>query len=633
MAEKKIKVKVDIETNAEGSINQLRALKKELKDAAAGSADFKRLSAEIRDMEDALEGAKLGADDFAGALEAAPGPVGQLFQGLKKVELATKSWGAALKATGIGLIVSLVGGLVAAFSQQEGAMKKLEPLLIGFQKIFNGIFRAIEPVFNYIVDLAVSAMPMLTKAFGVVYSALTSFLQGIGKLGSAIGKLIKGDFSGAWEDAKSSVTDFGKRYDAANKNFVAGTKEVTAIEKKQLEERNKNNEDALAKRKAAAEKAAAEAEKLRQEQLAKAKSADEVEIEAFKATLSEKERQEYEAGQKLAEQRKVLAAAGRTDMTAIEEQYRLKLKEIQTKYDDEEAKKAEDKRKKDEEQAEKDKEKLLKKQEEERGILLIGLQEKLEALDAENARIDGDFEADLLRLAEQKNILREQEAIELQNTELTEFQKTEIRKKYADARKGIVDDEIATEKAAAAAKQEINMAYLQLFEQFGNTLGQLAGKNKALAIAGIVISQAASIGQIIANTGIANAKAVAASPLTFGAPWVLINSISAGLSIAATIAGAVKSIQQINSAASQAGVTGGGGGGSVGAAPNIPTPRVGSTAAPTIQTGGGMNPTTQIGQTIAASQSPIKAYVVSGEVSSQQALDRRTSRAATFSGG
>jgi hypothetical protein len=46
-----------------------------------------------------------------------------------------------------------------------------------------------------------------------------------------------------------------------------------------------------------------------------------------------------------------------------------------------------------------------------------------------------------------------------------------------------------------------------------------------------------------------------------------------------------------------------------------------------------MNPTTQIGETISKSQRPIRAYVVSGEISSQQALDRRTSRAATFSGG
>jgi hypothetical protein len=271
--------------------------------------------------------------------------------------------------------------------------------------------------------------------------------------------------------------------------------------------------------------------------------------------------------------------------------------------------------------------------EDERSIVLLGLQTKIEALDAENKRIDGDFEADLERLTLQKDILKEQETTELQNTELTEFQKTEIRKKYADARAGITNQEIVTEKAAAQAKQEINMAYLQLFEQFGNTLSQLAGKNKALAIAGIIISQAASIGQIVANTGIANAKAVAASPLTFGAPWVLINTISAGLSIASTIAGAVKSIQQINSAASQAGVTGGGSGGSVGAAPNIPTPKVAGAAAPQINVSGGQNPTTAIAQSINKAQAPIKAFVVSGEVSSQQALDRRTSRAATFVGG
>jgi hypothetical protein len=272
--------------------------------------------------------------------------------------------------------------------------------------------------------------------------------------------------------------------------------------------------------------------------------------------------------------------------------------------------------------------------EEERGILATRLQSQIEALDAENARIEGDFEQDLERLAEKRTLLAEQETNELANTELTEFEKTQIRKKYSDARKGITDQEIATEKAAMEAKHEINMAYLGLFEQFGNLLSQVAGKNKALAIAGIVISQAASIGQIIANTGIANAKAVAASPVTFGQPWVTINTISAGLSIASTIASAVKSISQINQAASQAGVTGGGGGGgSVGSAPNIPAPRVAGAAAPEIQTTGGQNPNTQLAETLNRASAPIKAYVVSGDVSSQQALDRRTSRAATFSGG
>ena len=627
MAEKKVKVKVDVETNAAGSIAELKALKKELRETAAGSAEFKRLANEIDDLEDKLKGSKAAAGDWIDQLASAPGPLGAIGGALNKAKVATVSFSAALKATGIGLVVAAIGGLVAAFSQSEEASKKLQPILIGFQRIFNGIFRALEPVIDAVLQLATNAMPYVTQAFGVAYSAISSFLQGLGKLGSAIGKLIKGDFTGAWEDAKSSVADFGKRYDEANKNFIAGTKEVTKIEKDELEKRQKDKDAAAAKAKEAAEKAAAEAERLRKEKEEKNKAADEVEIEAFKATLSERERAEYEAGERLAQRRKTLAEAGRTDMTGIEAAYQAELAAIKQKADEEQAQK-------DKEKAEKDKAALLKKQEEERGILLTGLQSQFEALDRANKQSDLDFEQDLARLAQQKEILAQQEATELQNTELTEFQKTEIRKKYADARMAIVDQEIATEKAATQAKHEINMAYLGLFEQFGGVLQQVAGKNKALAIAGVIIQQAASIGQIIANTGIANAKAMAASPLTFGMPWVAINSVSAGLSIAASIAGAVKSIQQINQAAAQGGVKGGGGGSAAtGGAPNIPVPKVAGAAAPTINTTGGMNPNTQIAETISAARAPMKAYVVSGEVSSQQALDRRTSRAATFTGG
>ena len=174
------------------------------------------------------------------------------------------------------------------------------------------------------------------------------------------------------------------------------------------------------------------------------------------------------------------------------------------------------------------------------------------------------------------------------------------------------------------------MAYLGLFEQFGNLLGQIAGKNKALAISGIIISQASAIGQIIANTAIANAKAAAALPLTLGQPFVTINTISAALGIASTIAGAAKSIQQINS---QPGGSGGGSTGGGGGSSQLSAPRVAGMSAPQINTGGGMNPSSQIAETLGAAQKPVRAYVVSGDVSSAQALDRRTSRAATFTGG
>jgi len=76
------------------------------------------------------------------------------------------------------------------------------------------------------------------------------------------------------------------------------------------------------------------------------------------------------------------------------------------------------------------------------------------------------------------------------------------------------------------------------------------------------------------------------------------------------------------------------GGGASASSPQIQAPTFGggpaAMAVPQVQTGGGMNPTQQIAETINQSQKPVRAYVVSQDISSQQALDRRTNVAATF---
>jgi hypothetical protein len=179
------------------------------------------------------------------------------------------------------------------------------------------------------------------------------------------------------------------------------------------------------------------------------------------------------------------------------------------------------------------------------------------------------------------------------------------------------------------AKAELQNAQLDLVGQFGSFLQQIAGKNKKLAIAGIVVEQAAAIGKIVANTAVANAKSVAAFPLTAGQPWVTINTISAALGIASTIAGAAKSISQINSSDNATSATSSGA--SLPPAPTAPT--VAGTPAPQIGGTQAASPGAQIAGTLAATTGkPTKAYVVAGDVSSQQALDRRTSNAATFGG-
>ena len=677
---KKVEVEIDVQSNVGQSIADLKELKKQLKNTAAGSAEFKKLANEIDDLEDKIKGAKKGAADWIDTLEGAGGPLGALGAGLNKVKVATQSWGAALKATGIGLIVSLLGGLIGAFSQTEGAMKKFEPLLIAMEQIFGGILEALQPLIDGFIELAVQVMPYVTKAFKVVYSAVTAVFQSLGKLGGAIVKLFKGDFKGAWEDAKTSVTGFSDNYEAATERFEKGAAKMTKTQKANLKTQKDDLDKALQeklKRMEAEDKIdEARLEKLKAETLALATTEQQkLDIEkAFAEKSYNQKVKDLQDKQALYSKDSVEYKNLQAELLKLDADYTTQLSGFKDKQ-----KEINDKAKKDEFDAAKNaldikkaqgmdeatyqkelydlrvkyaadakelaaaeldfenykKEQRKKGLEEQRGIALLELQGKIEELDRKNQLSEQDYQQDLERLKQKRQLLTDAEAIELQNTELTEFQKTEIRKKYSDQRAQITTAEIQTEKAAMEAKHAINMAYLDLFAQFGNTLTQLAGKNKALAIAGIVISQAASIGQIIANTAIANAKAVAANPLAFGQPWVTINTISAGLSIASTVAAAAKSIAQINSAAGQAGVQGGGG---TAASAQAPPPVYGgapqSTATPQINTATQNNPSSQIAQTLASTtKKPIQAFVVSTEISSQQALDRRTNRAATFSGG
>ena len=228
----------------------------------------------------------------------------------------------------------------------------------------------------------------------------------------------------------------------------------------------------------------------------------------------------------------------------------------------------------------------------------------------------------------QRELVAEKEALLLEQEGLTEEQRTAIKLAAAQERMAIDEMELQ-------AQADIQLAQFDLLGQFGSFVSQIAGENKKLQIAGVVAEQAAAIGRILVNTGIANAKAVAASPLTFGQPWVTINTISGALGVASAVAAGVKAVKDINATEGPSV-----GGSAITSAPRPKAPSVGGggTTVPEIPgtAGGSTEGNNQIAEAIAgATQSrtdekPLKAYVVSTEVSSQQALDRRTSVAATL---
>lgn len=125
-----------------------------------------------------------------------------------------------------------------------------------------------------------------------------------------------------------------------------------------------------------------------------------------------------------------------------------------------------------------------------------------------------------------------------------------------------------------------------------------------------------AIAKIVANTQVANAKSIATSPLTAGQPFVAINTISAGLSIASSISAVVKGIRAIRGANKNSGGTSGGGAPSLG----------GGTVAPPLppQLNTQMINGGQINQLASATA---RAYVVESDVSGNQERINRLNRA------
>ena len=587
MAEKKIKVKVDVETNAANSIADLKALKKQLKETAAGSADFKRLVGEIDDLEDKLKSAKGAAADWIDTLESAGGPIGALGGALNKAKVATQSFGAALKATGIGLIVSLLGGLVAALSKSEGTMKKFEPILIMFEQALNGILGALEPLIDGFIELAINIMPYVTKAFKVVYSAVTAVFQSLGKLGGAVVKLFKGDFKGAWEDAKSSVTSFSDNYDEAVVRFEKGQKVMTKTQKENLDKQQKDRDAA--------------AQKAKEQREAELKELSDGQKEAMLELLTEREAEEYKVREHYSNLL-FLATKYGEDTTQLKLAQQTALDEIDTKYKDKEKEKAD----KEAEEAKKKADDIAKYQ--------LDQYEQIKKLDED--RQDFTFKA---------NQAIAQSWVDLGNNISNVFGSLiSVFGQGSDAAKAFGVAQVAINAAAAIGSIILNNKQAQ------------AEYNKAIAAGNSTIAMG------IANAFIPGMQGIAVAQLASGKAAVgaavagkassKINSIAQIATVGVTSAAQIAAILSAGKGTkSGGGSTGGSAEGSLTPPPALPT--IGAASAPQIQTTGGMNPTQQIGETISASQKPIRAYVISGDISSAQALDRRTSRAATFSAG
>ena len=645
----------ETETKFKSLKSQIRettvALQKLADEGKDSGAEFAKLRGKLDELNDAQDRVNFQAGQFDDQLSALPGPLGALGNGIRGFNegLNKLSTGFKVAFGVVGLIVSAFFALKESLSRTEEGQAKLTKITEAFEKIMNALFAVIEPIAFALADLAAqfltnkTVLDVLGKTVGVVAGVFTGLLGTLTSVGKFIydvlitnfktlvnvargaGEVIKGVFTFDWDLIKKGAeATFGAvktgietqvantkklvkgvtkavvdGYNSAEKGFKEGAKRMTVAEteayKKRQEELKK------AKEKAAAD-ALAQQKKEEEERKKALEAAQKVQIDNYIATLAARDAELYKAGQKLQEDLLALEKAGFKDRSGALEAHRIATEGINKKYDDEAKQKAEEAKKKadDEAKALADKEKADadKKRADEntaradKSALLTG------EFNEKRANNEATFEDEM-------NLFNRTRQLGKETLQANEASNDAIKAYDAETAAA----RIQIEKAQQAAK-------LAIISDALGSVADLVGRDT-------VAGKALAIGQAIINTYLGATAALAASPPPF-------NFIAAGAVIAAGLMNVKKIIET-----KLPGVEGGGagaGGASAGPLPSMPS--IPSMNAPRIETTGGANPTAQIADTLAASSGkPIKAYVVSGDVSNQQALDRKTSRAATFSGG
>jgi hypothetical protein len=558
----------------------------------------------------------------------------QTAAGLKNIEETSKSTsegvrgiGNAIKAAGIGLFLVALESIKELFMQNQQIADGVSTAFEGLALVFNDVFGLLTGGVESVKKLG----DAFDKYFGKPIETAT---QAFDKFGDAFSKIFGGDFSGALESAKEGFSGLGDAILQTGNGFVEAANDASdyLIEIKDAAVANVQ----LAK---AAEIAAVKNAGLLEEYDRQAERQRQIRDEE-RNSIEDRIKANVELARILEEQNTVMLQNANIVLKSAQAQYNKN--KSQENYIA-----------------------LLTAENEVKAVLatvegfrseqlandLALDREKIELtntklesesnLSLERQKFNAEQEANSVKRIEKlKEINEEEKLVEAERLQsivdnanigtqakvdaqiaLDEFMETSreesitLEKEYTEA---IIEEEQKrreSELAAFVNTKEIAMAKVGVLQNGLNVLKGVTEGNLKLQKAIIIAEAASSIGQIIMQTQIANAKAAAASPLTFGAPWVAINSINAGIGIASTMASSAKALKAIGKGGSIAGS-------SVSLSSSSGSSSSTESQAPAFNVVG-MSGTNQIADVFASqNQKPVKAYVVANDVTTAQSLQR-----------
>ena len=563
----------------------------------------------------------------------------QIKEGLDDIKETSKSTGEGVKGIGNAIKAAGVGLFLVALESMKELFMQNQVIADGVSSAFEGLALVFNDVFGLLTG-GLESVEKIGNAFDKYFGKpIETAVKSFEKFGDAFSKIFGGDFSGALDDINLGMTGLQAAISQTGDGFAEATSDAVdyVVEIKEAAVANvqlaKSAEIAEATNAGLLEKYDRQAEQQRQirdeernsieDRIAANNKLGEV-LEEQNTVMLKNANISLRAAQIAFDKNKsteneVALITAKNEVMAVEatvEGFRSEQKANDLALDREKIELTNSKleaestlsfeRRKfnaeQEQNAVKRIEKLKEINVEERS----SEQERLQAI-VDEANIGTQAKVDAQIALDEFMETSRQESVTLEKEYTEELVAEEQKRKEA-------------ELASFVQTKEIQQAKLGVLQNGLSVLKGVTESNLKLQKAIIVAEAATSIGQIIMNTQVANAKAKALAP-PLGLPFTAINTANAVIGIAATIASSKKALSAI------------GKGGSI-ASEVVPSEIGGSGSAQMESQAPAFNIVGQSGVNqiadVVASQTPVKAYVVANDVTTAQSLERNIVEGATL---
>ena len=585
MKEVKVKLTVDSSDAKKGIDDVTKSTKKLDEEVGDVNKSTNNLGGSIDTM---TGGALAGFKKFAG--------------GLKTIALGFRTIGGAIAASGIGLIVITIAAITAAFKSTEEGQNKFAKIMGVIGALTSVLVDRLAAFGTAVMDAftnpveAIKGMGTAVKEF--VMDKIELLIDGLGLLGGAIKKAFSGDFDGALTDAKDGMIKIVRATNPAVMAAEALAKATAGVVKEMTAEAKIAG--VIADQRAAADKLdralivdRAEANRKRAELLDKAVNKELFSVKERIAFLTEAgeiedeiTKKEIAAAKLRLEAKQAENALGGSTKADLDEEANLKARLI------------------DLETAKLRKAKLVTTQ--------------IAALNNE-ARADVETEKKKKEEEDKQDILD----LEAKYKKLNEIENA--RRKRAKDRNA---KELAEKQAFEESKRAMEDATINHTKAGIGILSSLAGESKALQATALIAENAVGIAETVMSASksiSARTAAHNAIPLMIGAfpnPAKIADGISLPIDIASTKLSAGIGIATSGIALAKGLAALGKGGAGAGGGANLGGGDTAGATAPAFNLVEGSE-SNAIQQSIQGQENAVKAFVVSGDVTTAQSADRR----------